>query len=60
MNWPWRLGMLILTGVPGIVGGGLVWSIAENWTAVLVYEILLLCVMGAVIIKGGKHSGDTH
>jgi hypothetical protein len=52
--------MLILTGVPGIVGGGLVWSIAQNWTAVLVYEILLLCAMGVVIFKGGKHSGDAH
>ncbi|NLJ27114.1 hypothetical protein [Desulforhabdus amnigena] len=60
MNWPWRLGMFILTGVPGIVGGGLVWSLLGNWPAILVYELILLCAMSVVIIKGGKASGRAH
>ncbi|GLI36413.1 hypothetical protein DAMNIGENAA_38460 [Desulforhabdus amnigena] len=52
--------MFILTGVPGIVGGGLVWSLLGNWPAILVYELILLCAMSVVIIKGGKASGRAH
>ncbi|MFP5214205.1 MAG: hypothetical protein ACLGPL_12595 [Acidobacteriota bacterium] len=55
MNWAWRLGMAILTGVPGIVGGGFMWYLTEKWAAVIIYEVLLVCVMSWLIAKGDKN-----
>lgn len=60
MIWPWRMGMLILTGVPAIVGGGLMWHLFEKWTAVIVWEIALLCIMSLVISKGDKTADAAH
>jgi hypothetical protein len=60
MDWAWRAGMLILTGVPAIVGGGLVWSVFDKWTPVIVWELVLLLTMGLVIFRGGKNAGTTH
>lgn len=57
MNWAWRFGMLILTGVPAIVGGGLVWYFFEKWTAVVIWEIVLLFIMSFIISKGDKQTG---
>ena len=54
MKWAWRFGMLILTGVPAIVGGGLVWAIFEKWTAVIIWEIVLLFIVSLLISKGDK------
>lgn len=59
MNWAWCFGMIILTGVPAIVGGGLTWHFFQKWTAVIVWEIVLLCGMSFVISKGAK-SGEAH
>ncbi len=60
MNWSWRLGMIILTGAPAIIGGGIVWFLWEKWTPVIIYEILLLAVMGYLIVKGGKEEASSH
>jgi len=46
-----KLGILVLFAVPGIVGGGIVFSLFHNYAAVAVYEILLLLVAGAYISK---------
>jgi hypothetical protein len=54
MNWPWRVGMLVLTGVPAIVGGGLCWAIFGKWGPVVAWEVVLLLIMSLVIYKGGK------
>jgi hypothetical protein len=48
------LGIFILAIVPGIIGGGLFWSIFEQWTAVIVWEIILLCLVLLIISKGVK------
>ncbi|MGD9504036.1 MAG: hypothetical protein AB7W37_03940 [Syntrophobacteraceae bacterium] len=54
MEWAWRFGMIIVSGVPAIVGGGLVWDFSHSWTPVLVWEAVLLCLMGLVIARGDK------
>lgn len=60
MSWAWRFGMLILAGVPAIVGGGLVWAIFEKWTAVIIWQIVLLFLMSLLISKGDKSQPDHH
>lgn len=60
MNWAWRLGMLILTGVPAIVGGGVMWALFGNWTAVIVWEVVLLCLMSFLISRGDKGDAAAH
>ena len=60
MDWAWRFGMFILTGVPAIVGGGAMWALSESWTVVGVYEVVLLIVMTLVISKGGKNTSAAH
>lgn len=55
--WAWRFGMLILTGVPAIVGGGVMWAIFGKWTAVIIWEVVLLFIMSLLISKGDK--GET-
>jgi hypothetical protein len=53
-KWAWRLGMLVLSGVPAIVGGGIVWQIFEKWTPVIVWEAVLLFLLSIVLAKGGR------
>ncbi len=36
-----KVGTMVLMGVPAIVGGGIVYFIFENFTALIVYEVLL-------------------
>lgn len=54
MNWAWVFGMLILSGVPAIVGGGFAWFFFEKWTAVIIWEVILLFLMSVIISKGVK------
>lgn len=60
MKWAWRFGMLILAGVPAIVGGGLVWVIFEKWTAVIIWQIVLLFLLSLAISKGDKDLVSHH
>lgn len=60
MNWAWRFGMIVLSGVPAIIGGGIAYGLTESWTAVAVWEAVLLCLLGAVLIKGGKSDSNRH
>jgi hypothetical protein len=36
-----KLGTMVLMGVPAIIGGGLVYYGFQNYTALIVYEVLL-------------------
>lgn len=36
-----KLGILVVLGVPAIIGGGIVYSIFQSYTPMVVYEILL-------------------
>ncbi len=58
MNWAWRFGMIVLSGVPAIIGGGITWGFTQSWTAVIVWEAILLVLLIAALIKGGK--GQDH
>jgi zinc transporter ZupT len=46
-----RLGILVMMGVPAIVGGGIVYAIFESYTPMWIYEVLLLLFAGALISK---------
>ncbi len=60
MNWAWAVGILILSIVPGIIGGGLFWSFFEQWTAVIVWEIILFCIVMLIISKGVGKGTPAH
>ncbi|MBC7357696.1 hypothetical protein SAMN02745206_00554 [Desulfacinum infernum DSM 9756] len=57
-NWAWRIGMLVVGGVPAIIGGGLFWHLFEKWTAVIVWEIVLLFLLSVIIAKGDKRGQE--
>ncbi|MEJ5365019.1 MAG: hypothetical protein WHS86_07960 [Desulfosoma sp.] len=57
-QWAWRIGMLVVGIVPAIIGGGLFWHFFEKWTAVIVWEIVLLFLMSLIIAKGDKRAGQ--
>lgn len=43
MDIPRKLGIMIYTAVPAIIGGGIVYDLFQHsWTAVVVFEILLI------------------
>ncbi len=60
MNWAWRFGMIVLAGVPAIIGGGITYGLTDSWTAVIVWEAIVLCLLVAVLIKGGKDGSSQH
>lgn len=60
MNWAWIMGMMILTAVPAIVGGGLFWHFFEKWTAVIIWQVVLLCIMSFLIAKGAGAKSEAH
>jgi zinc transporter ZupT len=46
-----KLGILVLFGLPAIIGGGIVYAIFHSYIPVFVYEILLIFVAGAFVSK---------
>jgi hypothetical protein len=47
-----KLGILVFCGVPAIIGGGIVYALAgADYTAVFIYEVLLLLLAGAWISR---------
>jgi alpha-D-ribose 1-methylphosphonate 5-triphosphate diphosphatase PhnM len=36
-----KVGTMVLMGVPAIVGGGIMYFIFGNYTAVIIYEVIL-------------------
>ena len=54
--WAWRVGMLILAGIPAIIGGGLIWHLVPRWSAVLIWELFVLAVFAWLLVKGGRKS----
>ena len=57
-NWGWRLGMMILAGVPSIVGSGILWDIFQKWTPIIIWEVVLLLLLILFLIKGGRAEGS--
>ncbi|MHC1730226.1 MAG: hypothetical protein AB9866_30205 [Syntrophobacteraceae bacterium] len=56
MDWAWRFGMIVLSGVPAIIGGGIIYGLTESYPAVIGWEILLFILLIAALVKGGKSS----
>lgn len=49
MDIPRKLGILIYTAVPAIVGGGIVYHFFGGWTQVIMFEIMLaLAALGII------------
>ena len=49
MDIPRKLGILVFTGVPAIIGGGIVYHFFGSYTPVIIYEaILILAALGIV------------
>lgn len=46
-----KIGTLVLTGVPAIIGGGIVYYLFDSYTPVIVYEILLGFTMLGFVSK---------
>lgn len=46
-----KLGILVFSGVPAIIGGGIIYGLAGSYVPVAVYEISLYLVVGALISK---------
>ena len=51
MNISRKLGILAFFGVPAIVGGGIVYAVFGGYTAVAIFEILLIGVAGRFLSK---------
>ena len=60
MNWAWYFGMIVLSGVPAIIGGGITYGLTESYTAVIIWEVVLFCILVAALIKGGKSNSNPH
>lgn len=55
------LGILVVFGVPGIIGGGLVMHLFHSWVVVWIYEILLVgLAVRTAYNAAGKSSPDDH
>jgi hypothetical protein len=47
-----KLGTLVAFGVPAIIGGGIVYALTgNNYTAVFIYETLLVLLAGAWVSR---------
>ncbi len=46
-----KLGILVFFGVPAIIGGGIIYGVAGSYTPVVIYEILLYLLAGAIISR---------
>jgi len=46
-----KLGILVFFGVPAIIGGGIVYDSFHGYTAMFIYEAILMLVAGAFISK---------
>jgi hypothetical protein len=51
MNISRRLGILVFSAVPAIVGGGIVMAIFDSLTVMWIYEVLLLITAGALVSR---------
>lgn len=49
MDIPRKLGILVFTAVPAIIGGGIVYHFFGSFTQVVIYEILLILAALGII-----------
>ena len=46
-----KLGILVFSGVPAIIGGGIIYGLTGGSIPVIIYEMLLYLTVGAIISK---------
>ena len=46
-----KLGILVFTAVPVIVGGGIVYGIFHDFIPVFIYEAMLIALAGGLVSK---------
>ncbi|MBU1172669.1 MAG: hypothetical protein KKD44_24175 [Proteobacteria bacterium] len=46
-----KIGILIFTGVPAIMGGGIIYSLTHGFKGVIVYEVVLYLAVSIVCLK---------
>lgn len=46
-----KMGILIFTGVPAIMGGGIIYGLTHGFKGVIVYEVVLYLAAAAVCLK---------
>lgn len=46
-----KLGILVVFGVPAIIGGGIVYAGYHSYVPVFIYETLLILVAGALVSR---------
>lgn len=51
MNIARKLGIVVFAAVPAIIGGGIVFAITHDYTAMWIYEVLLLFGVGAFVAR---------
>lgn len=49
-----RFGVIIVSGIPAIVGSGLMWALSETWALVFVYLFLLVCSLVVFLVAPQK------
>ena len=49
MDIPWKIGLLVFTGVPAIIGGGILYHFFGSYIPVAVYEIILYTVALGIV-----------
>lgn len=51
MDIPRKLGVLVVFGVPAIIGGGIVYALFGSYTPVAAYELMLIVAAGGLITR---------
>jgi hypothetical protein len=46
-----RIGILVFFGVPAIIGGGVIYGLTHSYAPVIVYEVFLLLLAGALVSR---------
>jgi hypothetical protein len=46
-----KIGILIFTAVPAIVGGGILYGVFHSFLPVVVYEVMLISLAGGLVSK---------
>ncbi|MCK4388912.1 MAG: hypothetical protein KAV83_01580 [Desulfobacterales bacterium] len=55
------MGIIIIFGVPAIVGGGLVFHVLESWIAVAIWEVLNIVIAASTAYKvAGRSAPGYH
>jgi len=58
MDWAWRFGMTVFSGVPAIIGGGITYGLTESYPAVIAWEILVVVLLITALVKRGTTPKD--